>query len=784
MFYLAKLAHRLSRIKALVPLLLVASACSSGEKGDFLGPGGAIIRPPVVSIRISPQVATVKANEVFQFNAIGITPEGREVPADVDWYTTTGGWVSSNGQFTAPNNGQYRVLAVVRGKASVRDSAVAGVWERATDVVLLSVDPDSVELYEDEGIDLDAYIKQADGTVRKTDAVIWASSGGSIDASGWFRASTSADYTVTAVASNGVSATSKIKVRRKRAVSVVPSRASLGPGDTIQFVASGPNGSAPAVTWTATGGTITTTGRYVADSTAGTFRVVAAETGGPAVDTSTVTIASTAAPTLVSIAISPATLSLQTGGTRQFTATGTWSDNSTGTVAVTWTATGGTITSSGLYTAGTTAGTFRVIGTQIGGGKADTTAVTITAPPILTAVVISPSSATLATGWAMQFTAVGKYSNGGSAAIPITWSATGGTVNASGLYTAGTTAGSFRVIAQDQGSTLSDTAAVTILAAPPPGQYSTIAKKDWNAYADKSGLAGQIGVEGQLNTVPPVLPVTDFYDLVPDPLFGKVVRYNGGPHLNIADPTQPGRVATHQIAIGTLAGKPNATWWTAPDGKSWYPTHVWVRQFLRFSPNWTGLSQSGGQGSADYKTMFLRYYNSSARHEFKVTAIREWILSGGDPGLTQVSQGTLPWNTVLSINVQYGVSGYYGVDLYKMVKPTALDGKCYPSVVPCAPAGDSEWYEIVMHHKTIGERGEFTQYVRRYTLGGAPNPGTWMINAHYFVGKAGEVFPGVSHYQMGVNRNRQYDWVMYHYWGPYEVVDGSVYPNPWGLPGA
>ena len=64
----------------------------------------------------------------------------------------------------------------------------------------------------------------------------------------------------------------------------------------------------------------------------------------------------------------------------------------------------------------------------------------------------------------------------------------------------------------------------------------------------------------------------------------------------------------------------------------------------------------------------------------------------------------------------------------------------------------------------------------------AMNPGPWRINAHYSVAQTGQVFSGISHYAMGINRNRQYDEVMSHYWGPYEVVDGSQYPNPWGLP--
>ena len=40
----------------------------------------------------------------------------------------------------------------------------------------------------------------------------------------------------------------------------------------------------------------------------------------------------------------------------------------------------------------------------------------------------------------------------------VTYSATGGTISSGGLYTAGSTAGTFRVIAVQQGGTLADTA--------------------------------------------------------------------------------------------------------------------------------------------------------------------------------------------------------------------------------------------------------------------------------------------------------------------------------------
>ena len=116
------------------------------------------------------------------------------------------------------------------------------------------------------------------------------------------------------------------------------------------------------------------------------------------------------------------------------------SDNSTSSVTVTWSATGGTVSGSGAYTAGGTAGTFRVIATQQGGTLADTASVTIAVPPptvTLTAIELTPASASLLTGAAQQFSAVGRMSDNSTSGVAVTWSATGGTVSGSGLYTAG-----------------------------------------------------------------------------------------------------------------------------------------------------------------------------------------------------------------------------------------------------------------------------------------------------------------------------------------------------------
>jgi hypothetical protein len=86
----------------------------------------------------------------------------------------------------------------------------------------------------------------------------------------------------------------------------------------------------------------------------------------------------------------------------------------------------------------------------------------------LLALVLSPASATLSAGAFQHFTVSGEWGDGASTAPSVTFSATGGTITAGGLYTAGSTAGSFRVIATQQGGTLADTAPVTVTGGSSP----------------------------------------------------------------------------------------------------------------------------------------------------------------------------------------------------------------------------------------------------------------------------------------------------------------------------
>ena len=161
-------------------------------------------------------------------------------------------------------------------------------------------------------------------------------------------------------------------------------------------------------------------------------------------------------------------MTLLPGGTQQFVVSGSWSDGSSATPAVTYNATGGSITAGGLYTAGSLPGTFRVIATQEGGTKSDTAQVVVSAPPpSLVSFLLSPRLDTLQYGQTSQFSTAAIWSDGQSHPFTVAYTATGGTITSEGLYTAGAAPGSFQVAAACSCGR-SDTATVVVVPTPVP----------------------------------------------------------------------------------------------------------------------------------------------------------------------------------------------------------------------------------------------------------------------------------------------------------------------------
>ena len=249
-------------------------------------------------------------------------------------------------------------------------------------------------------------------------------------------------------------------------VRVAPDSVVLDPAQTQPFFASGRTlaGDSVAidVTWAASAGTITPAGIYTADSSAADAVVTATLVGSHMSGTSQVRQRHVAQIVLV-----PAAVTLPAGGTQQFAAWGARNTGDSVAVAITYSATGGTITSAGLYTAGQTAGSYRVIARQTNGSLADTSAVTVTAIRVAS-VTVAPSSAGIHVGDTLRLTATPRDSAGNPlSGRTITWSSDSGavaTVNSNGVVT-GVAAGSATIRATSEGK--SGTATITVTPPPP-----------------------------------------------------------------------------------------------------------------------------------------------------------------------------------------------------------------------------------------------------------------------------------------------------------------------------
>jgi hypothetical protein len=96
------------------------------------------------------------------------------------------------------------------------------------------------------------------------------------------------------------------------------------------------------------------------------------------------------------------------------------------------------------------------------------------APPVLTTITVTPGSASVQTSGTQQFTATGfdQFGNPMSPQPTFAWSVSGGgTISASGLFTAGSTAGGPFTVTASSGN-VSGTASVTVTAPPPPPDFS------------------------------------------------------------------------------------------------------------------------------------------------------------------------------------------------------------------------------------------------------------------------------------------------------------------------
>lgn len=149
-------------------------------------------------------------------------------------------------------------------------------------------------------------------------------------------------------------------------------------------------------------------------------------------------------PKITSVTVTCASASVTTGATDQCSAT--VNGGGSFSTAVTWSASVGSISNGGLFTAPGTAGTATITATSVADpSKSGTATVTVTAPSPITGVSLTCPEPTLAQGLAEQCTATVQGT--GTFVNTVTWSSSGGSI-ADGLFTAPKSSGDVTITAK------------------------------------------------------------------------------------------------------------------------------------------------------------------------------------------------------------------------------------------------------------------------------------------------------------------------------------------------
>ena len=181
----------------------------------------------------------------------------------------------------------------------------------------------------------------------------------------------------------------------------------------------------------------------------------------------------------VAVDISPDGAVLDSGQVVKFTAKLTDVNGNPVSASIEWETDAGTITSDGLLTAKAGPGRHKVVAKHRGNGPnkrdlADTTYVDISRTsdnPEPVSLFVTPQTVVIGSGDTVAFDFVLNDGNGGIIDGGAEWSATGGTIDGTGLYVAGGQAGEFQVVAAS--GTLADTASVEVSASEPSNTAPT-----------------------------------------------------------------------------------------------------------------------------------------------------------------------------------------------------------------------------------------------------------------------------------------------------------------------
>ncbi len=417
---------------------------------------------PVASVDVTPASASVQAGATVQLTATPKDSAGNPLSGRVvTWASgdTTIAKVDASGLVSGKAvGGPVTITATSEGK-----SGSSGVTVTAVPVASVDVSPPNATVLAGTTLQLTGTPKDANGNPLTGRTVTWQTSDATVadvDANGLVTGkAVGGPVTITAT-SEGKNGTSAITVSLVpvASVDVTPATGSVEVGKTLQLTAT-PKDSAGnplsgrVVTWASADTTIakvSATGLVTGKAAGGPVTITATSEGKNGTSAVTVTQIPVA-----SVAVTPATSSIQVGGFVQLTATPkdasgnplsgrtvTWQSNAPGVASV---------DGNGLVH-GLAAGSATITATSE--GKNGTATVTVTPVPVA-AVEVSPAAATIQVNGTVQLTATPKDANGNPlGGRVVTWASSApaiASVNSTG-FVVGLAAGTANVTATSEGA--------------------------------------------------------------------------------------------------------------------------------------------------------------------------------------------------------------------------------------------------------------------------------------------------------------------------------------------
>lgn len=374
----------------------------------------------LISISVSPSTASIPLGTTQQFTATGSYSDGstQDLTGVVTWTSDTMqvASVGAGGVAVGVGLGSANIIA---SSGNVQGSGVLSVGPAV--LVSIAVSPNTASVVAGNMQQFSATGTYSDGSMQiLTGVVSWTSSApavGTVNGAGLAKGVAQGESNITA--SSGLfiaSASLTVSAPTLVSIAISPSSASIADGTTQQFTSTGTysDGSTQDLTnsasWTSSAPDIATitSGGLASGRGIGNATITAAL--GSVSSSASVAVGE---PSLVSIAVTPASPSFALGTTLQMKATGTYTDGSTQdlTTTATWTTSDTTIATADAKGNVTSVAVGSTTVLASSGPISGSTKITVT-PAALVSIAVTPAVPSISLGTTLQFAATGTFTDG------------------------------------------------------------------------------------------------------------------------------------------------------------------------------------------------------------------------------------------------------------------------------------------------------------------------------------------------------------------------------------